>query len=149
MLTAGVNVCLGTDDSDAGDEQSLFPVLRLVAALARLNGIQDVNSHIEQQVIELATRGGHRLWFPDSISEDRVEYDQPIDPVRLVWSDMGAHINEVYVENEPVLERARSVVNERRAIETVASITNRTLASVEEAGDSWWIPLISRYATSR
>ena len=149
MLKAGVNVCLGTDESDASDEQSLFPIIRLVSALARLNGIQDVNDQIEQQVIELASTGGHRLWFPDSILEDRVEYDQPIDPVRLVWCDMGSHINEVFVDGEPVLERARSVVEERGAFSTVASITGHTFGSVEETGDRWWIPLISRYARSR
>ncbi|MEE9199222.1 MAG: amidohydrolase family protein [Dehalococcoidia bacterium] len=149
MLKAGVNVCLGSDGSNSGDEQSLFPVMRLAASLARLNGVQEVSDAIERQVVEMASSRGYRLWFPEAIADDRVDYGQPVDPVQLVWCDLAAGIREVYVDGEPVLEQARSVVKERGASETVASMAQRAFQPDEQALAQRCIPLLRRYATSR
>ena len=149
MLAAGVNVCLGTDGPNCSDEQSLFPVIRFAAGLARLNGIQQVTEAIEEQVLEMATTRGHRLWFPASISSDRVEYGVPVDPVRLAWCDMASSITEVFIDGSPVLERARSVVKERSAVEIVASLTQRATQPDTVALAERCIPFLKRYAISK
>ncbi|MFQ5933028.1 MAG: amidohydrolase family protein [Dehalococcoidia bacterium] len=148
MLQAGVNVCLGSDGSNSGDEQSLFPVMRMATALARLNGLQKLTEIVEEEVVDMASTRGHRLWFPDSISEDRVDYGQPVDPVRLVWCDMDRGIREVYVDGSPVLERARSVVEERGVEEIVASMAAEALGSGESPLVQKWVSLLERYAKS-
>ncbi len=125
MLAAGINMCLGSDGPNSADDQSLFPVMRFAAALARLNGIQDVVDNIEEEVVRMATINGYKLWFPGSISEDRVEYGQKVTPSRLVWTDMSRDINEVYIDGQPVLEKARAIVKERHAQEIVDSIAKR------------------------
>ena len=148
LLKAGVNVCLGSDGPNAGDEQSLFMVMRITAALARLNGIQDRTEYIESQVVHLASSHGHRLWFPNSISDDRVEYDQPVDPIRLVWTDMSASIREVYVEGQPLLEQARAVVEECGARELVATLAESPGYTEPSSLTQQIQPLIRRYARS-
>ncbi|MFQ5873945.1 MAG: amidohydrolase family protein, partial [Dehalococcoidia bacterium] len=149
MLKAGVNVCLGSDGSNSGDEQSLFPVMRLTAALARLNGIQEVTDSIEKQVVGLASTSGHRLWFHDSVAGDRVDYGRPVDPVRLVWCDMASAIREVYVDGSPVLELARSLIKERGADRIVASMSERVVKAEESPLVQRCLPLLKRYATSK
>ncbi len=148
LLKAGVNVCLGSDGPNACDEQSLFPVMRITASLARLNGIQDRTDYIESQVVHLASSHGHRLWFPGSISEDRVEYDQPVDPVRLVWTDMAASISEVYVEGQPILEQARAVVEESGARELVVQLAEPPDDTESSTISQQLQSLLKRYARS-
>ena len=149
MLKAGVNVCLGSDGSNSGDEQSLFPVMRFTAGLARLNGIQDFTNAIEQKVVDLATTGGYRLWFPQAIANDQVEYGQPVDQIRLVWCDMSASIREVYVDGKPVLERARGVVKERGILERVDAMAQRAFQPEEVALVQQCLLLIKRYARAK
>ena len=150
MLKAGVNVTLGSDGPNSADMQSLFPVMRMVACLARLNGIQEVNENIEEQVVKMASSHGRNLWFPAAMAEDRVEYAQPIDPVRLVWTDAASSIKEVYVGGEPVLEKARALVEERRAHEIVASLFQEAMRPGGPGPDlaQRCRPLIQRYARS-
>ena len=149
MLQAGVNVGLGTDGPNCSDEQSLFPVFRFAAALARLNGLGKVTDSIEDKVMELATSAGHRLWFPEGIAEDRVEYEQAVDPLRLTWTDAASSIKEVHVDGDPILARARAVVEERGAFDTVASLAAR--AQTPEAMDLGrrCEALLKRYAISK
>lgn len=148
MLKAGVNVCLGSDGPNSGDEQSLFMVMRMTAALARLNGIQDRTEYIESQVVHLASSHGHQLWFPRSISDDRVEYDQHVDPIRLVWTDMSGSIREVHVDGQPVLEQARAFVKERGAHKLVAAMAE-SVGYIDPSSLTHRVqPLLKRYARS-
>lgn len=149
MLKNGVNVCLGTDGAACADDQSLFPAIRFASGLARLNGIQDVSDSIEEQVMELATTRGHRLSFPESITNDRVEYDQPVDAVRLAWTDMSSHIREIHVDGKPILEKARSTVKELGTLETLASLAEKAAQPERQAMVKRCLPLLRRYAIAR
>jgi hypothetical protein len=115
MLSAGVNVCLGSDGHSSGDSQSLFPVMRLVSALAPLNGLDAVPGRSEDRALAMAVDNGRRLWFEGGFSGDRVEFAEPVGPYAHVWDDPAAKIREVYVDGEAQLARARTLVADRGA----------------------------------
>lgn len=146
MLKAGVNVCLGTDGPD---DLSLSTTLRFATGLARLNGLQQATDDLEEQVIEMATSNGYKLFPSEDIAGDRVEYQRPVDPVNLVWSDMSSYIDEVYIDGKPVLKNAVEVVEKRRAYETVASVAAKVFTPEQVALIEKCEPLLRRYAISK
>ena len=119
MLAAGVNVCLGSDGHSSGDSQSLFPAMRLVSALAPLNGLDALPGRSEDLALAMAVEHGRRLGFEGDFSGDRIEFSSPIGPYAHVWDDPAPKIREVYVEGEPQLARARALVSARGAPEVV------------------------------
>ncbi len=149
MLMDGVNVTLGSDGSNSADEQSLGPVMRLAASLARLNGIQQISEDIEPKVVELGSANGHRLWFPDEMADDRIEFDGPIDPVKLVWTDTGDSIEEVHVGGEAVLQKARSVYEGSGAADTIAELAKSAITPEGEELIRQIQPLFKWYAQSK
>lgn len=149
MLREGVNVTLGSDGSNSGDEQGLGPVMRLAASLARLNGIQQISENIEPKVVELGSANGQRLWFPDEIADDRIEFSGPIDPIKLVWTDTGSSIEEVRVGGEAVLENARSVYEQSGAADTIAELAKNVITPEGEELIRQIQPLFKWYAQSR
>lgn len=123
MLAAGVNVCLGSDGASSGDDQSLFPVMRVAAALAHLNGIAKLGGVIEEHVLRMASEHGRRLWFAGNPGDDRIQLDGPVAPFAAIWSDLAPLIAEIVVEGEPVLARARDLVAEQGAVAHVRQLT--------------------------
>lgn len=149
MLMEGVNVTLGSDGSNSADEQGLGAVMRLAACLARLNGIQQISEDIESKVVELGSANGHRLWFPREMAEDRIEFAGPIDPVKLVWTDTGPDIEEVHVDGEAVLQKARSLYEESGASGAVAELAENAITPEGEEMINQIRPLFQWYAQSR
>ena len=146
MVKAGINVCLGTDGPD---DLSLFTTMRFATGLARLNGIQQATDELEEQIIEMATSNGYKLFPSEAIVGDRVEYQRPVDPVSLVWADMSSYIDEVYIDSKPVLKNAIALVEKRRAYETVASVAARVFTPEQVKLIEKCVPLLKRYAISR
>jgi hypothetical protein len=128
MLTAGVNVCLGSDGASSGDDQSLFPVMRVVAALAHLNGLRGDFLVIEETVMQFASAHGKRLWWDGDPSRDRMDLASPVAPYAAVWSDLGSLIAEVRIDGEPVLTKAREFVRTQGAAARVAELTAEAVA---------------------
>ncbi len=149
MLREGVNVTLGSDGSNSGDEQGLGPVMRLAASLARLNGLQQVSEDIESKVVGLGSANGHRLWFPEEIGDDHIRYSGPVDPVKLVWTDVASRIEEVYVDGAPVLQEARSVYDKSGAAETVAALAESSISPEGEELVRQCRPLLQWYAQAK
>lgn len=149
MLMEGVNVTLGSDGSNSGDEQALGPVMRLAASLARLNGIQQISEEIESKVVELGSANGHRLWFSGEIADDRIEFDGPIDPVKLVWTDTGPGIREVHVGGEAVLQKARSLYEGSGASGVISELAKNAITPEGEELIDQIRPLFKWYAQSK
>ena len=149
MLAAGVNVCLGTDGQSCADSQSLFPVLKFVAALAGLNGLRDLGGVVEETALQMATENGYRLWFDSDFSEDYMEFAAPIGPYAYVWDDPAALIEEVYVDGEPRLDMAGAFVVESGAADTVARLTEEALSPERLARAERFAQVVARYARAR
>jgi cytosine/adenosine deaminase-related metal-dependent hydrolase len=122
MLAAGINVCLGSDGASSGDDQSLFPVIRVVAALAGLNGLRTLPGDVEETVLRMATEHGRRLWWDGDPATDRIHLAAAVGPYAPVWSDLAPHIVEVSIEGERVLARARDLVREQSAATRVGQL---------------------------
>ena len=123
--------------------------MRLAASLARLNGLQQLSQDIESRVVELASANGHRLWFPEEIGTDRIEYSGPIDPVKLVWTDAASNIKEVYIDDEPTLENARSVFDQSNAAATIADLAKNAISPEGEELVRQIHPLLQWYAQAK
>ncbi len=115
MREAGINLCLGSDGHSSGDTQSLFPAMKLVAALSELNGMADSLERTEEIVLRMAGENGRRLWFDGDFSGDYIEFRPPIGPVGHVWDDPASKIKEVYIDGEPHLAAAWRLVRESGA----------------------------------
>lgn len=141
LLEAGVNVCLGSDGASSADDQNLYPVMRTVAALARLNGLQ---GDLEGQVLRMATA----LKLLDT-SEDRVELSRPVGPFAHAWSDLADCIAEVYVGGAPLLAKARDVVQAAGAYEAVTRQMEEAAAPERAARGDRFAAVTARYAQAR
>jgi cytosine/adenosine deaminase-related metal-dependent hydrolase len=115
MITAGSNVCLGSDGHSSGDSQSLFPVMKMTAALADMNGLSSLGVAPETVALAMARENGRSLWFEDGFSQDTIQFSSPIGPFGHVWDDPAPKIEEVYIKGEPRLAAARELVNHRHA----------------------------------
>jgi cytosine/adenosine deaminase-related metal-dependent hydrolase len=115
MIAAGIPVCLGSDGHSSGDSQSLFPVMKMTAALADLNGLNSLNIASETLVMTMARENGRSLWFEGDFSEDRIQFTSPIGEFAHVWDDPAPKIEEVYIGGEPRLAAARELVYHRGA----------------------------------
>jgi 5-methylthioadenosine/S-adenosylhomocysteine deaminase len=127
MISAGINVCLGTDGHSVEDVENLFPVMRFVTALAELNGIGSLGVRAEDLTLKMATENGYSLWFEEDFEEDRIEFSSPIGPYGHVWDDPTAKINEVYVNGVPRLEAGRQIVASSNAKEIVEFWSRKVL----------------------
>ena len=149
MLAAGVNVCLGTDGSSCADDQSLFPVLRVTAALGRLNGLQELGGVLEERVLQMATEHGYRLWFSGEASHDRVQFSAPVGPYAPIWSDLAPRIDEVYIDGTPVLRKARETVTRAGADAVIERLAGEALTEDRTALSEQFAAVTARYATAR
>jgi cytosine/adenosine deaminase-related metal-dependent hydrolase len=127
MISAGINVCLGTDGHSVEDVENLFPVMRFVAALADLNGIGSLGVRAEDLALKMATENGYSLWFESDFENDWIEFSSPIGPYGHVWDDPASKINEVYVESVPRLEAGRELVASSSAYNIVETWTKKVL----------------------
>jgi 5-methylthioadenosine/S-adenosylhomocysteine deaminase len=146
MLGAGVNVCLGSDGASSGDDQTLFPVMRVVAAFAHLNGIVDLGGVIEEHVLRMASDNGRRLWFAGNPDGDRIELSTAVPPFAAIWSDLAPLIAEIIIESEPVLGRARDLVQEQGATARVQQLTAEAVAPDAAARAERWAAVTARFA---
>jgi 5-methylthioadenosine/S-adenosylhomocysteine deaminase len=119
MISAGINVCLGTDGHSVEDDENLFPVMRFLAALADLNGVGSLGVRAEDLALKMATENGYSLWFEDGFEEDWIEFSTPIGPYGHVWDDPASKIEEVYVDGVPRLEAGRELVASSGAYDLV------------------------------
>lgn len=149
MIAAGINVCLGTDSQSCADSQSLFPVLKFVAALAGFNGLRDLGDVVEERVLMMATENGRRLWFAGDRSQDYMEFSEPIGPYGFVWDDPLPLIAEVYVDGQPRLSEARQYVQESGAKEIVARLMTQLATSDKQARAEKFVNLLTRYRQGR
>jgi 5-methylthioadenosine/S-adenosylhomocysteine deaminase len=132
MREAGINVCLGSDGHSSGDTQSLFPAMKLVAALSELNGMAASLEGIEEIALEMAAENGRRLWFEGDFSRDYIALRPPIGPVGHVWDDPAPKIEEVYIDGEPRLAAAWQLVQQSGADARVeAAMRHLTSPSME------------------
>ncbi len=145
MLAAGVNVCLGSDGASSGDDQSLFPVIRVAAALAPLNGIAKLGGVIEEHVLRMASEHGRRLWRDHVFSGDRIQLRAPVAPFAAVWSDLAPLIAEVTVDGSPVLARARVIVAEQGAAARVQRLTSQAVTAEGSARADRWAAVTARF----
>ncbi len=146
MLSAGVNVCLGTDAQACADSQSLFPVLKFVAALAGFNGLRDLGGVVEEIVLSLAVDNG-RLWFDGDLSRDYMQFKQPLGPYAYIWDSPEPFISEVYVDGEPRLSHARELVDESGAAEVVADRMAQALSEERLEHGERWSAVAARYVS--
>jgi hypothetical protein len=146
MLAAGVNVCLGSDGASSGDDQSLFPVVRIAAALAHLNGVGALGGVTEDTVLRLATEHGCRLWWQGDVASDRMRLSAGVGPYAAVWSDLAPLITEMTIEGEPVLARAREIVREQGAPARVGRLTTGALTPDAVARAERFAAVPARYA---
>lgn len=121
LVSAGVNVCLGSDGQASGDSQNLFTVLKFVVALAGLNGLRDLNGIVEEIALPMAVENGRRLWLDGGLTRDYMEFDEPLGPYAYAWDDPARYIAEVYVDGVPRLAHARQLVRERGADRLMAA----------------------------
>jgi cytosine/adenosine deaminase-related metal-dependent hydrolase len=115
MIEAGIRVCLGSDGHSSGDSQSLFPVMKMAAALADLNGIGSLEQVLEILALKMARENGRGLWFEDDFTQDTIQFSSPIGPFGHVWDDPAPKIEEVYIKGESRLAAARELVHHRGA----------------------------------
>ena len=115
MIEAGIRVCLGSDGHSSGDSQSLFPVMKMAAALADINGIGSLEQAPESLALKMARENGRDLWFEDDFTQDTIHFSSPIGPFGHVWDDPTPKIEEVYIKGEARLAAARELVHHRGA----------------------------------
>jgi len=149
MLAAGVNVCLGSDGHASGDSQNLFTVMKFVSALAELNGLREHEGVVEEMALRLATENGRRLWFEGDLSEDYIEFSEPLGPYAYAWDDPADYIKEVYVDGEPRLARARQLVREKNANQVVLEMRANTVAPSKLERAERWVAAIKRQTLAR
>ncbi|MBI3362075.1 MAG: amidohydrolase family protein, partial [Chloroflexi bacterium] len=149
MIAAGVNVCLGSDGQGSGDSQSLFSVLKFVAALAGLNGLRDLEGVVEEIALPLAIENGRRLWFEGDLSRDSIEFSQPLGPYAYAWDDPVPHIAEVYVDGVPRLGDARRLVREKGADRIVNELRAQAANPERAARAERFAAIGARQARSR
>lgn len=128
MITAGLRVCLGSDGHSSGDSQSLFPVMKMAAALADLNGIGSLEQAPEILALKMARENGRGLWFEDDFTQDTIQFSSPIGPFGHVWDDPAPKIEEVYIAGEPRLAAARELVHQRGADKLIQNAMQRLVA---------------------
>jgi 5-methylthioadenosine/S-adenosylhomocysteine deaminase len=128
MLAAGINVCLGSDGHSSGDTQSLFPAMKMVAALSEMNGVAAFSEDAEEIALRMASENGRRLWFEGDLSRDYIQFRPPIGPVGHVWDDPAPKIEEVFIDGEPRLTAAWELVRARGADAIVEAAMRRLTA---------------------
>lgn len=133
MLAAGINVCLGSDGHSSGDTQSLFPAMKMVAALAEMNGMAAAPQDAEEIALQMASENGRRLWFEGDFSQDYIEFRPPIGPMGHVWDDPATKIGEVYIGGEPRLAAAQEQVRVDGADSIVEAAMRRLIAPETES----------------
>lgn len=149
MIAAGVNVCLGTDGQACADSQSLFPVLKFVVALAGLNGLRELGGTVEEIALQMASENGRRLWFEGDLSQDYIEFSEPLGPYGYVWSVPELLITEVYVDGQPRLAQARRRVQESGAAQVVTRLMAETVTPERVARSEQFAAAVARYAQPR
>jgi len=146
MVAAGVNVCLGSDGQASGDSQNLFTVIKFVAALAGFNGLRELNGIVEEMALHMATENGRRLWFEGDLSQDYIEFSEPLGPYGYAWDEPAAYIAEVYVDRIPRVARAQEIVRERGAARVVADMRARVVAPDKVARAEQFAAALARLA---
>lgn len=141
LLDAGVNVCLGSDGASSGDDQNLYPVMRFVAALGRINGL---HGDIEERVLAL----GQGLPLLDT-SEDRVELSRPVGPFAYAWSDLAPLIKEVHIAGAPVLAEASETVRAAKAYDLLLQQTEEAADPTRAARGEHFAAAVAGYAIAR
>lgn len=141
LLDAGVNVCLGSDGASSGDDQNLYPVMRFVAAMGRINGLK---GELEEQVLAMATS----LKLLDA-SQDRVELSRPVGPFAHAWSDLSPLIREVHIAGAPVLAKARETVRAAKAYELVTQQTEEAAHPDRAARGERFAAAVAGYSIAR
>jgi hypothetical protein len=147
MLSAGVNVCLGTDAQACADSQSLFQVLKFVAALSGFNGLREFGGVVEEVALSLAVDNGRRLWFDGDLSRDYMEFGQPLGPYGYIWDTPEMFISEVYIDGEPRLDRARRLVDASGAADVVAKLMVQALSEERLDRGERWSAVAARYVS--
>jgi 5-methylthioadenosine/S-adenosylhomocysteine deaminase len=123
-----VNVCLGSDGQSSGDSQNLFTVMKVTSALADLNGLRSAVEHPEEAVLAMATDHAALLWPDDDLSDDVIEFAEPLGPNAHVWDEPAAFISEVYVDGTPRLVSAHELLAETDANEIVLELRRAAVA---------------------
>ncbi len=146
MVDAGVNLCIGTDGSNAGNSMDMMRATYLVAGLFK-DARNDPAFFPAEQAFAMATIGGARgLRAADEIGSlevgkradlvlhdrERPEWVPLLDVAnQLVWSADGRGVHTVFVDGRVVVEDYRmTTVDEERlyalAQERAESIVRRT-----------------------
>jgi cytosine/adenosine deaminase-related metal-dependent hydrolase len=124
----GVNVCLGSDGQSSGDSQNLFTVMKVTAALADLNGLRSAVESPEETVLAMATDHATPLWPNEKLSNDFIEFAEPLGPNAHVWDEPAAFISEVYVDGTPRLASAHDLLAATGANEVVLELRRSAVA---------------------
>jgi cytosine/adenosine deaminase-related metal-dependent hydrolase len=123
-----VNVCLGSDGQSSGDSQNLFSVMKVTAGLADLNGLRAQVERPEETVLAMATENAALFWPDDDLSQDLIEFSEPLGPNAHVWDEPAAYIAEVYVDGAPRLASAREVLASTAATDIVVELRKIAVA---------------------
>ena len=149
MIRAGVNVCLGTDGHASADSQNLFTVIKFVSALAGMNGLREMTDEVETLALRLATETGRRLWFEGDLSQDHIEFTEPLGPYAFAWDDPTHYIAEVYVNGQPRLAQARELVRANGANALMHALRAKTVTADKLARAERWAEALRRQAIAR
>ncbi len=127
MISAGINVCLGTDGHSVSDVENLFPVMKFATSLADLNGISNLETRAEDVVLRMATENGYSLWFEGDFENSWIEFSSPIGPYGHIWDTPKPKISEVYVDGKPRLMKARAYAESKGVFEIVENWTEKMI----------------------
>jgi cytosine/adenosine deaminase-related metal-dependent hydrolase len=149
LHAAGVPICLGSDGHASGDSQNLFTVIKFVAALAGQNGLRELGAEVEELALAMAVEHGRRLWFEGDLTRDYVTFHEPLGPFAYAWDDPALYIDEVYIDGEPRLARARKLVEQHKAKAISARLREQALAPEKLARAERWMAALATQAIAR
>lgn len=125
LLEAGVNCCLGCDDTSANDSQNMFDSLRLAALLHKVSGPDYARWISAEEAFDMATLGGARsILMEDELGALKpgmradvalldlksVAFTPLNDPLRqVVFSERGESVDTTIV-NGNVVMRGREIL---------------------------------------
>ena len=157
LLTAGVNVALGTDNACANDTYNLFGGLKLAALLQSLDGPAPAAMSPATAALRMATAGGARSAGLDRevgaievgrradlvlLERSALAFVPLNDPVRqVVYGETGSAVRTVIVDGRVVVDEGRLVDDDvpalRAEAEEMAAAFLADHAGVRERVERW------------
>jgi hypothetical protein len=124
-------------------------VIKFVAALAGQNGLRALGGEVEELALAMAVEHGRRLWFEGDLTRDYVTFREALGPFAYAWDDPALYIDEVYIDGEPRLARARELVEQSEARAIMARLREQAVAPEKLARAERWMAALAAQAIGR